>query len=194
MTRRTATFRETIVEGGRPRSFDVDEALDRALPVFWRQGCEGTAISDLTKAMGINPPSLYSAFGNKEELFRKVLDRYAEGPARYIREAFDLRTARAAVEHLLRGAADGTTSPEYPHGCLTVQGGLVGEGVGGESARRRAAALRGRLERALEEGSCLQTPAPKALAATSRPFTRASRCRRQAVRAGSSCTRSSTWP
>src|SRR4051812_3805314 len=83
---------------GRPRSFDSDAALDRALEVFWRQGYEGTAISDLTKAMGINnAPSLYNAFGNKEQLFRKVLDRYADGPARYIREAFDQPTARAAV-------------------------------------------------------------------------------------------------
>jgi AcrR family transcriptional regulator len=88
--------------GGRPRSFDGDVALDRALEVFWRQGYEGTAISDLTKAIGINAPSLYNAFGNKEQLFVKVLDRYAEGPARYIREAFDQPTARAAVHWRVR--------------------------------------------------------------------------------------------
>jgi AcrR family transcriptional regulator len=145
--------------GGRPRSFDVEEALDRALEVFWRQGYEGTAVSDLTKAMGINPPSLYSAFGNKEELFRKVLDHYADGPARYLREAYDQPTARAAVEHLLRGAADATTRPDCPHGCLMVQGGLAcapdAEGARGELTKRRVAddtALRTRLEQARIEG------------------------------------------
>ena len=66
---------------GRPRAFDVDEALDRALEVFWRKGYEGASLPDLTEAMGINRPSLYAAFGNKEALFRKAIDRYAEGPA-----------------------------------------------------------------------------------------------------------------
>jgi len=63
---------------GRPRSFDADRALDRALKVFWRKGYEGASLADLTSAMGINRPSLYAAFGNKEALFRKALDRYAE--------------------------------------------------------------------------------------------------------------------
>jgi AcrR family transcriptional regulator len=135
-------------------------ALDRALEVFWRQGYEGTGISDLTKAMGIkNAPSLYNAFGNKEQLFRKVLDRYADGPARYIREAFAEPTARAAVEALLHGAADATTDPDHPHGCITVQGALACS-PGAEAARdelvaRRAAgeaALRERLQRASNSG------------------------------------------
>ena len=61
---------------GRPREFDVEQALDQALEVFWRNGYEGASISELTQAMGISPPSLYAAFGNKEGLFRKTLDRY----------------------------------------------------------------------------------------------------------------------
>jgi AcrR family transcriptional regulator len=145
--------------GGRPRAFDSDWALDRALEVFWRQGYEGTGISDLTKAMGINnAPSLYNAFGNKEQLFSKVLDRYAEGPARYIREAFDQPTARAAVQTLLHGAADATTDPDHPRGCITVQGALAcspgTETVRNELTARRAAgeaALRERLQRASGE-------------------------------------------
>jgi AcrR family transcriptional regulator len=145
--------------GGRPRAFDADKALDQAVDLFWRKGYEGTGISDLTRAMGINPTSLYSTFGNKEELFRKVLDRYAEGPASYIGEAFSQPTARATIETLLRGAAEATTRPDCPPGCLTVTGGLA-SGSTSESARdelaaRRKAgetALRARLEQARVAG------------------------------------------
>lgn len=158
--------------GGRPRSFDSDAALDRALEVFWRQGYEGTAISDLTKAMGINnAPSLYNAFGSKEQLFVKVLDRYADGPARYIREAFDQPTARAAVGALLHGAADATTDPGHPRGCITVQGGLAcspgAEPARDELAARRAAgeaALRERLQRARANGEIPAGADPDGLA------------------------------
>ena len=69
---------------GRPRGFDVDKALERALNVFWRKGYEGATLPDLTPAMGINRPSLYAAFGNKETLFRKAIDRYSEGPACHV--------------------------------------------------------------------------------------------------------------
>src|SRR5713226_3358653 len=88
---------------GRPRAFDVDRALDRALHVFWQKGYEGASLSDLTKAMGINRPSLYAAFGDKEALFRKALDRYADGPASYVGEALKEPTGRAVAERLLRG-------------------------------------------------------------------------------------------
>jgi len=80
---------------GRPRSFDIDSALNRALSVFWRKGYEGASLSDLTKAVGVNRPSLYAAFGDKEALFRKALDRYLHGPAAYIREALKEPTARS---------------------------------------------------------------------------------------------------
>lgn len=158
--------------GGRPRAFDSDRALDQALEVFWRQGYEGTAISDLTKAMGINnAPSLYNAFGNKEQLFSKVLDRYADGPARYIRAAFDQPTARAAVEALLHGAADATTDPDHPRGCITVQGALAcspgAEAARAELTARRAAgeaALRERLQRAAGDGELPTGSDPEGLA------------------------------
>jgi AcrR family transcriptional regulator len=64
---------------GRPREFDVDKALDLALQVFWRKGYEGASMADLTETMGITKPSLYSAFGNKEELFRKALEYSLRG-------------------------------------------------------------------------------------------------------------------
>ena len=83
---------------GRPRAFDIDKALDRALKVFWRKGFEGASLHDLTRAMGINRPSLYAAFGNKEALFRRALDRYDSGPAGYVHEALEEPTARAVTQ------------------------------------------------------------------------------------------------
>ncbi|WP_248294940.1 TetR/AcrR family transcriptional regulator [Actinoplanes sp. TBRC 11911] len=161
-----------MMAGGRPRSFDHDEALDRALEVFWRQGYEGTGIADLTKAMGINnAPSLYHTFGNKEELFHQVLDRYAEGPARYIREAMARPTAREAVEALLHGAADATTDPDHPRGCITVHGALPlspgARAAHDELTARRAAgeaALRDRLQRARKDGEIPAAADPDGLA------------------------------
>ena len=144
---------------GRPREFDVEQALDRALNVFWRKGYEGTTLPDLTKAMGINRPSLYAAFGSKEGLFRKALDRYAEGPACYVREALNEPTARAVAERLLSGAIDVVTGRRNPRGCLMVQGALAC-GEAAESVRRELvsrrladeAAIRERFERAMSDG------------------------------------------
>jgi AcrR family transcriptional regulator len=147
------------VPTGRPREFDVDQALDRALQVFWRKGYEGTTLPDLTKAMGINRPSLYAAFGSKEGLFRKALDRYAEGPAAYVGEALNEPSARAVAERLLGGAIDAVTDRRNPRGCLMVQGALAC-GEAAESVRRELvsrrlageAALRERFERAISDG------------------------------------------
>src|SRR5580658_1499508 len=96
---------------GRPRSFDLDKAAERALHVFWQKGYEGTSLSDLTKAMGINRPSLYAAFGDKEALFRKVLERYEHGPVAYLAEALQEPTARETLERLLAGAIELMTAP-----------------------------------------------------------------------------------
>src|SRR5260370_16720129 len=79
---------------GRPRAFDADVALERAMHVFWAKGYEGAALSDLTQAMRINRPSLYAAFGNKEHLFRKVLDRYASRPLAYFDKPLPATNAR----------------------------------------------------------------------------------------------------
>jgi AcrR family transcriptional regulator len=156
---------------GRPRSFDIDRALDRALRVFWRKGYEGASLSDLTKAVGVNRPSLYAAFGDKEALFRKVLDRYLNGPAAYTQEALKEPTVRAVVERLLRGAADLNTAPRNPAGCLTVQGALAcseaADSIRQELAAYRAAgeaALRRRFQRAKSEGDLPATVNPADLA------------------------------
>src|SRR5256885_9967527 len=99
---------------GRPREFDADKALDAALLLFWRHGYEGTSLAALTDAMGINVPSLYAAFGNKESLFRMVLDRYLKGPAFYLPKALKEPTARGVAEALLKGAIDMVMKPRHP--------------------------------------------------------------------------------
>jgi len=144
---------------GRPRSFDANAALDRALAVFWRNGYEGASLPNLTKAMGINRPSLYAAFGNKEALFRKAIERYERGPASYAYKALKQPTAREVVEALLTGVVALLTKPQNPGGCLMVQGALAcGENakrVRQELASLRAAgvaAIRRRFQRAIDEG------------------------------------------
>jgi AcrR family transcriptional regulator len=144
---------------GRPREFDIDRALDRAIEVFWRNGFAGTSISDLTEAMGISPPSLYAAFGNKEALFRKALYRYVESHAQHWHEAFRAPSARAMVERLLYGSADFLTTRSNPPGCLFVRSAMAcheaAEEIRCEMAARGAAGelpLRERLERAKAEG------------------------------------------
>jgi AcrR family transcriptional regulator len=156
---------------GRPRAFDTGKALDAALHVFWRQGYEGASLADLTEAMGINRPSLYAAFGDKEALFRKVLDRYDEGPAAYVREALELPSARASIEGLFHGAAEMASGATHPRGCLFVQGALAcgdrAEAVRNDLIGRRQAgekALRQRLQRAQTEGDLPQDASPADLA------------------------------
>ena len=116
--------------------------------MFWRKGYEGASLSDLTTAMGINRPSLYAAFGDKEALFRKVLDRYAEGPGSHALQALNEPTSRAVVEKLLRGGADLLTTPGSPRGCLLVQGALTC-GNSAESMRRELISRRAASESAL---------------------------------------------
>jgi len=127
---------------GRPRSFDAEKALDRALKVFWRKGYEGASLSELTKAMGINRPSLYAAFGDKQALFRKALERYEQGPTAFIHEALAEPTARRMAERLLLGTAVGVCGVNgNPGGCMLVQGALAA-GDSAEPVRRELAAHR----------------------------------------------------
>ncbi len=144
---------------GRPRTFDVDQALDRALALFWRHGYEGTSLSMLTDAMEINVPSLYAAFGNKEMLFRKALERYLDSPASYMMNALQQPTARGVAETVLSGSIDLATHPNNPGGCLLVQGAMAASPQGMPIRQTlsgvRAAgetALRERFERAVAEG------------------------------------------
>jgi AcrR family transcriptional regulator len=156
---------------GRPRGFDIDKALDEAMEVFWRHGYEGATIAELTGAMGINPPSLYAAFGSKEGLLKAALDRYSQKRAECMAEVLDAPTARAVVERLLLKLADLQTDPKNPRGCLLVAGGLAC-GVGSENIPFELAAhraqtedqLRERFLRAREDGDLADDSDPAALA------------------------------
>jgi AcrR family transcriptional regulator len=135
---------------GRPRGFDIAEALDRALEVFWRHGYEGTTIPDLTSAMKINRPSLYAAFGNKEALFRKVVEHYLARSSGPVEEALARPTAREVAEALLRSTVEMLTLPDRPGGCLLVQGALACSAES-ECLKQELARWRGRLESAIRE-------------------------------------------
>jgi AcrR family transcriptional regulator len=154
----------------RPREFDINEALDRAVDVFWAHGYEGTSLSQLTEAMGISRPSLYAAFGDKRQLFERVIQRYYSGPASKL-DALDLPTVREVVSAYMHRSVDTVTSAEHPHGCLVAQGATK---CAPENARvvayvadgRRDGilALRDRFERGAGEGDATVTIDPEELA------------------------------
>lgn len=110
---------------GRPRKFSEEEALDAAVRVFWEKGYEGSSLDDLTRAMKINRSSLYSSFGDKEDLFRRVMERYSAGPLSYLFEALNQPTARKTIESLLHESVRFLSDPTHPRGCLSLQGGLA---------------------------------------------------------------------
>ena len=153
---------------GRPRTFREDEALDAAMRVFWQKGYEGTSLDDLTGAMKINRSSLYSTFGDKEALFRRVMKQYSAGSLSFMSEALNLKTARAVVEALLRMSAKFLGDPGHPPGCLSIQGGLAC-GSGNEEVQqamvdwRKAGLvqLQKRLQRARAEGDLKKNVDPK---------------------------------
>jgi AcrR family transcriptional regulator len=106
---------------GRPRAFDRDDALDRAMRLFWRRGYEATSVSDLTESMGITPPSLYAAFGDKKRLFLEAVDRYQAGPGSFAQAALcDEPTAERAMRRLLLDTIESFFEPKNPKGCMVV--------------------------------------------------------------------------
>jgi AcrR family transcriptional regulator len=157
---------------GRHRQFDMEKVLDAALCLFWRKGYEGTSYADLTEAAGVERPALYSAFGNKEALFRQALARYDARYLDYIPEALLLPTSREVAACILHKAVDLNTRYPDHTGCLGVNGALAGSDES-EPVRQalidfRAAGqarLRDRFEQAKAEGDLPETASPDALAA-----------------------------
>ncbi len=143
---------------GRPRSFDREMALAAAIEVFWRKGYEGTSICDLTEAMGINPPSLYSAFGDKEHLFLEAIESYQKARGDSCPYG-DEPTARGAVERLLTYMATELTAACHPRGCMMAMAAATATSSSPELqaalAERRAASrecLRARIKRGIADG------------------------------------------
>ncbi len=110
---------------GRPRSFDEDQAIDAAMRVFWEKSFEGTTMTDLTDATGLSRSSIHAAFGSKEGLFLRAVERYKSGPIRYIPKALAEPTLPRAIEALFRGMVNSLSIPGNPKGCLSIHGALA---------------------------------------------------------------------
>jgi len=161
----------TPARSGRPRAFDIDQALDRAVLVFWSKGFEGASLDDLTEAMGISRPSLYRAFGSKEDLFYKALERYTEGLTSYFGRALEEPTSKAVAAAVLDGTVEAATTPGLPVGCLGVHGALA---VGDEAGHVRdvliawreegIAHLTRRFQQAVDDGDLPPSSHPHLLA------------------------------
>lgn len=156
---------------GRPREFCTDAALGAALGVFWAKGYDGASMADLTAAMGITKPSLYAAFGNKEQLFHQALDRYEAEKLAYTREALKQPSARAVAEHFMRGAVAAQTSTCDPKGCMGVISatacGAEADSIKAHIMERRAssnAALVARFQQAQRDGDLPAHLDPQGLA------------------------------
>ncbi|MGK9170931.1 TetR/AcrR family transcriptional regulator [Inquilinus limosus] len=109
--------------GGRPWSFDRDKAVEIAMRLFWRHGYEGVSVGDLTKAIGIAPPSLYAAFGSKAGLYREALARYEQGIGALDATPVDSAASLAeAVRLLLEAAVRAVTHPDRERGCMISSG------------------------------------------------------------------------
>ncbi len=155
---------------GRPRSFDRETARDKAMMLFWQRGYEGTSINDLTEAMGITPPSLYTAFGSKEELYMEVLSLYKIGPGAYFTEALaEEKTAKGTISRLLHGAASSFTFG--PGGCMISTAALSCapdvKGVADKVAAMRSGTLgvlTALVQRAISDGEVPASTNPQHLA------------------------------
>jgi len=110
---------------GRPRGFDEDAALEAAMRVFWEKSYDGATMRELTDAMGINRSSMYTAFRDKEALFKLAVERYATGPMSYLHAALREKHFKDVVRSALKGTADFLSTPGNPRGCLSVQGALA---------------------------------------------------------------------
>jgi len=158
---------------GRPRSFNREDALRRAMEIFWSLGYEGATLTELQEAMGgITAPSFYAAFGSKEELFREAVELYSSTLGVPMMKALDEHpAARASMEALLEAAMEAFTKPGKPRGCMLVLGAMnstpanksVQDYLRGLRARRQKVIQR-RLLRGVAEGELPSTLDASALA------------------------------
>jgi len=156
---------------GRPREFSESAAVGAAMRVFWEKGYEGTSLDDLTQAMGINRSSLYSTFGDKESLFRRVISLYGEQQLTFVSSGLSQPSAREVIETLWRNTVKFLSDSTHPRGCLSLQGGLTC-GAGMEQVKRTMidwrksalAPIEKRMQQARSEGDLPANVSPKDLA------------------------------
>lgn len=135
---------------GRPISFDKDGALEAAMLLFWERGYEGTSMADLTEAMGLNPSSIYAAFGDKHALFRRVAKRYIGIRAQYATKALEEPTLKKVIRALFDNTVVFLTTPGHPPTCMTLAG-AVGCSVGAAPARDLMREIRKQNQGAIKE-------------------------------------------
>jgi len=135
---------------GRPISFDRDEALEAAMLLFWERGYEGTSMADLTRAMGLNPSSIYAAFGDKHALFSLAVKRYMETRAQYAVGALEEPTLEKVIRALFDNTIAFLTTPGHPPTCMTLAG-AVGCSVDATPARDLMTEIRRQNEVAIRE-------------------------------------------
>jgi AcrR family transcriptional regulator len=111
-------------KAGRPLGFDRDTALREAMLLFWRHGYESTSVNELTKAMRITPPSLYTAFGDKKQLFLEAVELYTSGSVTSESIVDEASTASEAALGLLQASAIGFTGENTPAGCLLASSAI----------------------------------------------------------------------
>lgn len=159
-------------KAGRPLSFDREAALQQAMLLFWKHGYEATSLAALTHAMGVTAPSIYSAFGDKKQLFLEAVTRYVSGPVTSEEIIDGAATARDAAFALLKASATGFTGRSTPAGCLLASSAIscssAAADVQAELAairRRIESRLRGRIRQAVEAGEMRRDADATALAA-----------------------------
>ncbi|MFD1702854.1 TetR/AcrR family transcriptional regulator [Methylopila henanensis] len=158
---------------GRPRQFDSDAALAAAMRVFWRHGYAGSSVGTLIEAMGISRATLYASFGDKENLFRKVMDLYEREKTAYMLEALDQPDAHGVAEHLLHGTIALQTGAADPKGSMGIVHSL--SHAPGDESIREFVTQRGRywrdrliarIEQAARDGDFPPSYEPRSLALT----------------------------
>ena len=148
MTTTNINLTPTPRKKGRPLSFDREDALTKAMFLFWRHGYEATSLNDLTTTLGVKPSSIYSVFGDKKRLFLEAVTKYLSGPVTsesIIDEAVD---GREAARGLLKAAALGFTGKDTPAGCLQASS-AISCSEGANDVKEELAAIRRGIEEQL---------------------------------------------